>query len=141
MTLPPGGTSMVNDTVPVVAKSSGPRAVPSGLVPKASVPATSAGTAARRDRVDRIGPAAPRPRPAGGAVTAAAAASTAAPCVPRPKAAGARVTRRGFRQITTGVTPGFGLTSVNDKKTFTGPGVTGAPRPRPARAPSPYVKG
>ena len=41
---PPAGTSITNETLPVVAKSSGPSGVPSGLLPKASAAAASAGS-------------------------------------------------------------------------------------------------
>ena len=62
--LPPAGTSITNDTVPVVAKSSGPIAVPSGLVPKLIAAAASAGStdAKRLCREHRSGGAAARGR-------------------------------------------------------------------------------
>ena len=75
------GSAIVNETVPVVAKSSGPTALPSGLVPNFSDAAASAGSTARRGtrRQDRAGRAPPpgdrraaasvgsAPRPAGAA--------------------------------------------------------------------------
>src|SRR5258706_10968372 len=112
-------------------------AVLSGVFPKASVRATSAGNAERSVCVDRIGPAAPRRRAAPASV-ATPTASPTPPGVPRPGAGAARVTIRGLRQTTTGVIPDLGFTSVYVRYTFPGPGVTGAPRPRPARAPKPY---
>src|SRR5580765_2692707 len=128
--LPPAGTSIVNDTGPVAAKSSGPSADPSGLVPNRSVAAASAGRAARSVCVDKTGPAAPRPGPA--PVVAAPAAGGP----PRPAGTAARVTIRGLRQMTTGVVPGAGFTSANVRNTLVGPATGGPPRPRPARAPT-----
>src|SRR4029453_17331221 len=123
--LPPGGTSIVNETVPVVAKSSAPIAVPSGLVPNLKVAATSAGNTARSGTLVRTDPAAPRPRPA--VAVAAAAAPSAVPGAPRP-GTGARVMMRGLRQMTTGDDPDVGFTSANVRKTFTAPGMTAGPR-------------
>ena len=48
----------------------------------------------------------------------------------------ARVMTRGFRQMTTGVTPGLRFTLVKARETFDGPAGAGAPRPRPAGAPN-----
>src|SRR5829696_2971113 len=114
---------MVNETVPVVAKSSGPIVEPSGLVPNFRAAAASGPRTARSGCVDSTGPA-PRPRPRPPAAAAPAAGA------PRPAGAAPRITTRGLRQRITGETPGIGLTSAKVRYTFHGPGVgVGAPRP------------
>ena len=119
------GGSIANDTVSVVAKSSGPIDVPSGLVPNFSEAATSGGsTLAQRLRGQRSA----RPRRVRVRLRAALAAPPRAP----------RTTTRGLRQMTTGVMPGEGFTLAKVRYTFEGPlaAGAGAPRPRPARGPS-----
>src|SRR5262245_2062130 len=95
-----GAVSTVNETVSVVAKSSGPIGVPSGLVPKANALAASAGRNARSGTVASTG------------VDPRATSVPAGAGAPRPAGA-CRVTTRALRQITTGVTPGLGLMLVN----------------------------
>ncbi len=53
-TVTPGviGASTVNDTGPSIAKSSGPMAVPSGLIPNLSVAASSADSSVRSGTSD-----------------------------------------------------------------------------------------
>ena len=99
------------------AKSSGPSAVPSGLVPKPSRAATSAGEHRASERVstDRA--------------AARAARVTASRLVGRRRRGSVRSTMRGLRQMTAGAPPGPRCSASTDRCTFQGAGMLGAPRP------------
>ena len=137
--LPPAGTSIVNDTRARRSRNHRARSrFRRDSCQRPARAATSGGRTERRDCVERMGPAAPRP-PAGCAGSRRRA-SGSSPGAPRPGTGRRAVTTRGFRQMTTGVALVPGATSVKRICTFWGPGVAGAPRPRPPRPPTPYVK-
>ena len=103
-TFPPEGASIVNVTVPVVAKSPGRSACRRDSCRTRSVAATSGGSTARSGCVDRIGPAA--------ASAPGRRRGRRRRRAPRPAGA-ARVTTRAFRQMITGFAPGAGIDVVN----------------------------
>src|SRR4051812_43808793 len=104
----PAGTSMVNEVLAVVAKSSGPISVPSGLLPNPNAAATSGASAALSGCDESTGPGLPRP---------AGTAAAAVPGAPRPTA-GPRVTIRALRQTIAGRVLAPGATSLKMTCTF-----------------------
>ena len=139
-----GHVDRERDGVPSSRNRRAPSRLPSGLVPNASVPPRRRPAAAIAQRLrgeNRAASDAPRSARAGRSAGRAASRPGRARAPRAGTGGGARVTTRGLRQMTTGVTPGLGLTSVNVQIHLRGPGRRSR-RAAPAAAaqrPSAYV--